>query len=155
MFETFFLSPEMVCNPLVAEIISAGHHLSENGPCYGTISARYGNRMVITGRRVNLGVIGVDDTVEIADYDPVRSVVLAIGPCMPSAATLLHWLLLRRKNIYAVVHVYKAVDMPPDELVTLKQILADIKKNNSINLESSRLAVGLTVATALEALQCK
>ena len=80
---------------------------------------------------------------------------LAIGPCIPSSATLLHWLLLRRKDIYAVVHVYEAAVMPPDDMVTLKQILADININNSINLESSRLAVGLTVAAALETLPCK
>lgn len=155
MFETFFLSQETVCNPLVAEIIAAGCHLRENGPCYGAISARYGNRMVITGRWVDLGVLGVEDIVEVADYDPIRCMALVIGSCMPSVATPLHWLLFRRENIYVVVHVYDAATTPPDDMATLKQILADIETNNSVNLESGRLAVGPTVAAALEELPCK
>jgi len=154
MFETFFLSPETVCNPLVVEIIAAGRHLRENGPCYGAISARYGNRMVITGRFVDLGVLDVEDIVEVADYDPIRRMALVIGFCMPSVATPLHWLLFRREDISVVVHVYDSA-MPPDDMATLKQILADIKANNSAILESGRLTVGSTVATALEELSCR
>lgn len=106
-FETFFLGREQIKNPLIGTMISTGKELADAGGNGGggTISVRYGNRIVITARNADIRSLDESDFVEVADYDAVRKIVLAIGPNEPPAGTALHWLVYRREGINAIVHI--------------------------------------------------
>jgi hypothetical protein len=80
----------------------------------------------------------------------VRRVALVMGPYMPSAATPLHWLLYRREDIYATVHLYDSTTPPPDDFSQLKKIISQLKTQTSVSSETGCLAVGTTIVDALE-----
>jgi len=157
-FETFFLSREPVCNPVVAEVVAAGRHLGDGIRCPGTISVRYGNRMLITGQGVNLCRLEPENLVEVADYDPVRQTVMVIGPRQPSLSTPLHWFLYRRPDVHAAVHIRGETAAPREDhqrgytMETVMEALRGLRYSATINLSGDRLAVGPSLEHAREAL---
>ncbi|HDS59889.1 MAG TPA: hypothetical protein ENN54_06345 [Thermoplasmatales archaeon] len=160
-FEAFFLSREPVCNPVVAEVVAAGRHLGDGIRCPGTISVRYGNRMLITGQGVNLCRLEPEDLVEVADYDPVRQTVMVIGPRQPSLSTPLHWFLYRRPDVHAAVQTHgetAALREDQQEAYPMEMVmeaLRGLRDSAMINLGGDRLAVGPSLENALEELGCK
>lgn len=160
MFETFFLSREPVRNPLVAEVLTVGHHLGDGTWCGGTISVRYGHRMLITGQGVNLCHLKVQDLVEVADYDPVRKVALVLGPTQPSPTTPLHWFLYARRDVQAAIQIFD--DEEPasgergygDDLTEVKKVMGALQNAAVVNLGDSCLAVGSSIMQALEGVKC-
>jgi hypothetical protein len=53
------------------------------------------DHLVATGEGADLGQLGLDDCVEVMEYDPVRHVALVVGPREAPRTTPLLWLLLR------------------------------------------------------------
>ncbi len=159
-FETFTISREEVSNPLLPEIVRAGKQLSENGCTAGVISARYGNRVVLsTGPLADLEPAAF---VELADYDPARNVVMVIGTNAPPQSTPLHWLLYRRSETNAAIQLHRTFDDietadcdPAGGIDELMEVLRLLRDSACVNLDGDDcVAVGGSVAAALEEIPC-
>jgi len=90
-FSTFFASRERVRLPEALLLIDA---MKKLGGTECSLSMRCAGRFAI-GAQSASPQLSEDDVVEIADYDPVRHSVLAIGLKEPSLDTPLHWLSYR------------------------------------------------------------
>ncbi|HHH84127.1 MAG TPA: hypothetical protein ENL29_01520, partial [Thermoplasmatales archaeon] len=62
-FETFFLGREKIKNPFVEKIISASKKIGDKGA--GSISMRYGSRIIITSKNASLSSLTENDFVEV------------------------------------------------------------------------------------------
>ena len=163
---TLFLSREEVRNPLVDEIKRAGKIVKEKGlveGTYGNISVRYGKRIVITAANSDLGKLSNDDIVEVVDYNPATDVAMVIGLKEPSTETPMHWLIYRRDDINAIIHVHATFEEAPTSEKyakegTLELAMEAIKalKNSKIaNLMGhGSIAVGINMEEALKVLKC-
>jgi len=152
-FETFFLGRERVKNPFIGEIISAGVEISEKGAGEGSISMRYGGRIIITASHSPIPSLTEDDFVEIADYDAVRNIAMVIGTREPSADTPLHWLIYRRDDINAIVSFGKLEGESPID--TAIEALKNLKNSNCITLKGyGQIAVGKSLKEAVEEITC-
>lgn len=96
--ETFFVSRERCRLPSSLLLVEAMRRL-KGVPC--SVSLRAGGRFIISSSQSAGGTLSEDDVVEIADYDPVRHSVLAIGLREPSPDTALHWLAYRTDELAA------------------------------------------------------
>ncbi|RLF34312.1 MAG: hypothetical protein DRN08_04770 [Thermoplasmata archaeon] len=109
-FQTFFISREKSNCPLIPDIIRFIEKLDKHRLCRkkidntGSISIRYGRRMLINCSSISLSDIKQEeDFLEIADYDPLKNIVLAIGVKEPHINTPLHWFVHRaREDINAI-----------------------------------------------------
>ena len=114
--EVIFISKEIIGNPLVAEIVRIGKKIGKKG----TISARFGNRILITAS-YNLKNLKEDDFVEVVDYNILSDTAVVIGPKEPSAALPLHWMIYRLPKVNTVVHLHgKNIN---EELTNLDKIM--------------------------------
>ncbi len=159
-FETFTVSREKVSNPLLPELVRAGKQLAEHGCTAGVVSARYGNRVVLsTGPLARLTRAAF---VELADYDPARNVAMAIGVNAPPQSTPLHWLLYRRSETNAAVQLHRTFKEAPTadcdptgDIDELMEALRLLKDSAVVNLDGDDcVAVGGSVAAALEEIPC-
>lgn len=159
-FETFTVSREEISNPLLPELVKGGKRLAEHGCNAGVVSARYGNRVVLsTGPLATLTGAAF---VELADYDPARNVAMAIGTAAPPQSTPLHWLLYRRSDVNAAAQLHRTFDDietadcdPTGDIDDLMEALRLLKDNTFINLGSDDcIAIGGSVAAALEEIPC-
>ncbi len=89
---TFFASRERCRLPESLLLVDAMRRLA-GVPC--SVSLRAGGRFIISSSESQAGAFSEEDVVEIADYDPVRHSVLAIGLKEPSPDTPIHWLAYR------------------------------------------------------------
>ncbi len=155
-FETFFLGREKIKNPFVEEMISSGIEISGKGTgANGSISMRYGNRMVITTGDATLSSLTESDFVEVADYDAVRNVAMVIGLKEPSPDTPLHWLIYRREDINAIISIGNPVGKEQAGLDTALDALRRLKKSNCITLEGyGCISVGKSLREAAEGITC-
>ena len=160
-----FLSKEEVKNPLTKEITEAGKILKEKGfvkEKFGSISVKYGKRMIITANNANLGNLSNEDFVEIVDYNGVTNVTLAIGLKNPSMEIPMHWFIYRKPEINAIIHIQKTFDdipttsyAPPGSIELAIEALKALRQANLINLKNyGSIAVGVNLKKALEELKC-
>jgi len=89
---TFFASRERCRLPESLLLVEAMRRL-HGVPC--SVSLRAGGRFLISSTEAAAGNRTEEDVVEIADYDPVRHSVLAIGVKEPSPDVPIHWLAYR------------------------------------------------------------
>ena len=81
---TIFLSREEVKNPLMEEIKKAGELLKSKNiidKTYGTISVKYGKRMLINSYNSRLEHLDNEDFVEVIDYNVSTNTILIINLC--------------------------------------------------------------------------
>ena len=96
-FQTFYVSKEISNCPFISEIVRASKRLKELD-FFETVndmivSLRYGKRVLITADNTDLREIKQEDFLEIVDYDPLKKVLLAMGPKKPRVDTSIHWLI--------------------------------------------------------------
>jgi ribulose-5-phosphate 4-epimerase/fuculose-1-phosphate aldolase len=106
---TFFVSNRIHQSAIGEELIATGKRLADNmvSCSGGSISARYLNRFIVTSEGVDLGSLRPANIIEIADYDPARNSILAIGTELPTADTPIHWFAYRGfPEVNAVIHVH-------------------------------------------------
>ena len=108
LFQTFFVSREISISPLVVDIIKLSKKFEElklkDATC--SISIAYGKRLLINARDVDVKHMKQHDIVEIADYDPIKNIVLAIGKKYPCIETPVHWIIQKaRHDVHAVVDI--------------------------------------------------
>jgi len=164
--KTLFLSREEVRNPLAEEIKRAGKIVKEKGlveGTYGNISARYGKRMVITATGSDLGNLSNEDMVEVVDYNPVTDIAMVIGVKEPSKETPMHWLIYRREDINAAIHVHRTFEEAPStekyapqgSLELAMEAIKALKNSKIANLMGhGSIAVGVNIEDALRVLKC-
>ena len=67
---------------------------------------RYIKRVLINADKSNFKNIKQEDFLEIVDYDPLKKVILLIGPKEPRIETPIHWLIHNsRAEVNAVIHI--------------------------------------------------
>lgn len=100
-FQLFNLSNEESNCPLIPHLIDLGLFfyqigiLTENMTL--TMSAYFGKRIIINTTEVPMNKLSRNDFIEIVDVDPVKKIILFIGPKQPHEITPLHWIVHRAK----------------------------------------------------------
>lgn len=138
--DVIFVSREKVKNPYTVEMIKRGREIKEEG----TISVRFGNRIIIT-TRYDLGDLGEDDFAEVVDFNITSNVSLVIGRKEPSIALPLHWMIYRLPNVNAIVHLHKTLPDKLDMDYVLK-MLKNLKERKILeDALFGRIAIGFTL----------
>ncbi len=109
-FQTFYTSKEESNCPLITEIVRIGKKIEKQGISKDVTSAivslRYGRRMIINSDYNDLGGIKRGEILEIVDYDPVKKILLTIGPMQPRVETPVHWMIHHARNeINAIIQL--------------------------------------------------
>jgi len=109
-FQTFYTSKEESNCPLITEIIRVGKKIEKQGLSKDIssliVSLRYGKRMIINTDYEDISRIKRGEILEIVDYDPVKKILLTIGPNQPKAETPVHWMIHHARNeINAVIQL--------------------------------------------------
>ncbi len=111
-FQTFFVSREQSNCPLITDIARLGKKLKDSDILENVTSAivslGYGKRILINCNYTDLTKIKRENLLEIVDYDPVKKVLLAIGPGEPLIETPVHWMIHHaRDDVNAIVQINK------------------------------------------------
>jgi hypothetical protein len=109
--QTFYVSKEESNCPLISEIIRIGKKLKEydmiENPDKTIMSISYGKRLLINANNTNFVELKQKDFLEIVDFDPVKNVLLTMGPKEPCIDTSVHWLIHHSRNeVNAIIQVY-------------------------------------------------
>ena len=118
-FQTFYVSKEESNCPLISEIVRIGKKLKEfeivENIDKTIMSLSYGKRILINANNTKFGDIKQKDILEIVDYDPVKKVLLIMGPKEPYIDTSIHWLIHHARNeVNAIIQLY---DIKTEKLV--------------------------------------
>jgi ribulose-5-phosphate 4-epimerase/fuculose-1-phosphate aldolase len=149
------------CNG-IKEIVQLGKKLDEMGIVdheSGSISIRYGKRIVITKAGAQMGKIKNEDMVEVIDYDPIKNLALVIGLAEPNSETPMHWLIYDAMDkINAIIHVHamsEAIpttenEKPYGTLELAMEVLKTFRKGNFINIKNNgSIAIGRNLEEAM------
>jgi len=154
LFQTFFVSRDTSNCPLIGDVLKFCKKLDElklfnDGG--GSISLRYGKRILINGEDVDLSSMRQDDIIEIVDYDPSKNIVLAIGKKDPCIETPVHWLIQRARDDINTVFMLNNKIFPkkfsrqfpstddksiPGSIDLAKQILKALRNNKVILIKN-------------------
>jgi ribulose-5-phosphate 4-epimerase/fuculose-1-phosphate aldolase len=109
-FQTFYTSKEESNCPLITEIVRIGKKIEKKNISKDVesliVSLRYGRRMIINGNYKEIGGIRRGEILEIVDYDPVKKILLTIGPIQPRSETPIHWMIHHARNeVNAVIQI--------------------------------------------------
>ena len=94
------------------------------------ISIKYGKRIVINCKNSNLKKLRAEDFIEIIDYNPIKKILLTIGPNEPDFNMTLHWIILnarKEKNVLV-------------QLIS-NSIMNELIKNNKKQIENNSLEI--------------
>lgn len=151
-YKVFYVSYEETNCPLVLEIVKFGKKLlgfdiiEKNSAM--TVSMKYGKRMLLNSNVADFSNIQKKELLEIVDYDPLKNILLIIGPEEPKVETTLHWMIHHaRYEVNVVVQINrkdyaeKLMDKYPvtDEKLTMGSL--DMSKNVLKNLKDSNIVV--------------
>lgn len=109
-FQTFFVSREQSNCPLITDIARLGKKLKDldilENVTLAIVSMGYGKRILINCNYADLTKIKRENLLEIVDYDPVKKVLLVIGPGEPLIETPVHWMIHHaRDDVNAIVQI--------------------------------------------------
>jgi len=157
-FQTFYISKEVSACPLISEIIRIGKKFDElelfESIREVVISFRYGKRLLINSTGTNIGKIKQEDFLEIIDYDPIKRIILVIGPKEPRIETPVHWLIHHAKNeINAIIQIINQnlaekfekkmpttkKEHPSGTLDQAKEILENLRNSNKVVIKNQGL----------------
>jgi hypothetical protein len=132
------LSNEISKNKLIPEIIKFIRNIKEiiDSEKYEDIivSIKYGKRIIINCDKTDFEKINSYDFIEIVDYDPLKNIILYIGPNKPDFNNTLHWIIQNaRREINILVQIK---NKKIDEIEDKKQ---QYKKKNSIEISKDIL----------------
>ena len=130
VLQTFFVSRETSNCPLISEMIKLGQRLEEIGLAdkeTSIVSLDYGKRLLINAKNIDLKKMTQHDVVEIVDYDPLKNIMMVIGPKDPDTETPIHWIVQKaRRDINALVQIYN-----PDLVKKFQKTLPMTEKTTS------------------------
>lgn len=101
-FQTFYVSKEESNCPLIADALRVRKKIMAMNYNDVIISQRYGKRILINSINFNEEKIK-ESFLEIVDYDPIKNVLLLMGPDDPKIETPLHWFIHHARNEVNVV----------------------------------------------------
>ena len=109
-FQTFYVSKEESNCPLMPKIVRTGKKFKDldvlKDIIGASISLKYGKRVLMNAKNSDIREIKRADLLEIVDYDPVKKVLLAIGPREPRVESSVHWLIHHaRDEVNAVIQI--------------------------------------------------
>ena len=109
-FEIFYLSKEIISNPLISKIIDYFKYLRKEDILKkqdkGIISIGFGKRILINGETYEYSNIRKEELIEVADYDPIKNNLLIIGKNKPLMETPLHWMIHHaRTDVNCIVQI--------------------------------------------------
>jgi len=109
-FQTFFVSREQSSCPLITAIARLGKKLKDSDILENVtsviVSLGYGKRILINSNYADFTKVKRENLLEIVDYDPVKKVLLAIGPGEPLIETPVHWMIHHaRDDVNAIVQI--------------------------------------------------
>jgi len=115
-FQTFYISREVSNCPLISEIISVIKRFENidllNNNIDISISMKYGNRVLINAKGIDFYKLKPDDFLEIVDYNPLKKVLLLIGPKEPRLDAPIHWLIHHaRDEVKAIFQIDNVVSI--------------------------------------------
>jgi hypothetical protein len=155
--QVLFVSRETSKSPLFGELVKIGHILENQGISThetGIMSYDYGRRLIITAKNIDVKQMSQGDIVEIADYDPLKNIMLVIGTKEPSQEAPVHWIIQKARhdiNILLQLHspslVKKLHDtLPSTEEVTspgtlnrAKELLKTLRKGKTILIQDDEV----------------
>jgi ribulose-5-phosphate 4-epimerase/fuculose-1-phosphate aldolase len=95
-FQTFYVSREVSNCPYISEIIEVIKRFKNVNLLKDkfeiSTSIKYGKRILINGNVANMFESKNEDFLEIVDYNPIKKVLLVMGPKEPLIETPIHWL---------------------------------------------------------------
>lgn len=100
--QTFYVSKEESNCPLIADALRVRKKIMDLNYNDVIISQRYGKRILINSINFNEEKIK-ESFLEIVDYDPIKNVLLLMGPDEPQIETPLHWFIHHARNEVNVV----------------------------------------------------
>ena len=114
------------------------------------MSISYGKRLLINANSTNFVELKQKDFLEIVDYDPVKTVILTMGPKEPCLDTSVHWIIHHSRNeINSVIQLYdiktekldKKIpitdkDYPPGSLEQVKKVLRCLRHSKIVIIKN-------------------
>ena len=155
--QVLFVSRETSKSPLFGELVKIGHILEIQGISThetGIMSYDYGRRLIITAKNIDVKQMNQEDIVEIADYDPLKNIMLVIGTKEPSEEAPVHWIIQKARhdiNVLLQVHSPSLVTklqgtLPSTEVVTppgtldrAKELLKTLRKGKTILIQDDEV----------------
>jgi len=109
-FQTFYASKEESNCPLMPEIVRTGKKFKDldvlKNITGASISLKYGKRVLMNAKNSDIREIKRADLLEIVDYDPIKKVLLIMGPKEPRIESSIHWLIHHaRDKVNAVIQI--------------------------------------------------
>jgi len=110
-FQTFYLSKE-ICNcPLITDIVRVIKNFKTIGLLKKisqvSISMKYGKRILINSKNSDFNDLKAEDFLEIVDYDPLKRVLLVMGPKEPRNETPVHWMIHHaRDEVNVIIQIF-------------------------------------------------
>ena len=154
-FQTFYVSKQESNCPLIPEIIKTSKKLNETNFFKDInqiiFSLRYIKRILINADKSNFKEFKQDDFLEIVDYDPLKKVILLIGPKEPRIETPIHWLIHNsRMEINAVIQIKNNIlsdrlekklpttenDYPAGTLEQAKEVLKSLRNSKIVVIKN-------------------
>ncbi len=158
IFQTLFLSKEYSNCPLIRNIAKLGKKLKDLDPLEQIdsiiVSLEYGKRILINNNHTDFGKIKRENFLEIVDYNPVKRILLAIGPGEPLIETPVHWIIHHaRKDVNVIVQIHderlkeKIVkkypitkkERPSGTIDLAKELLKTLRTDNTIIIKNKGL----------------
>ena len=106
-FQTFYVSKEESNCPLISIVVKFCKKLKDLNLLENinetVISLRYGKRILITTDTSDIQNLTKEDFLEIVDYNPIKKILLIIGPKAPRIETPVHWLIHHARDEINVI----------------------------------------------------
>lgn len=153
-FQIFYISKEDVNSPFIGEIIrtitTIRDHCVLGSTAFITVSINLGRRILMLKVAANFKKIDQKDFLEIADYDPIKNLLLVIGAEDPYPENAIHWMIYHARNeINTIIQLddeeiaERFIDKAPltnmenshSILEQTKEILRKLGEGNTIVLE--------------------
>jgi hypothetical protein len=126
----FTLSAEESNCPFIPQICELGISLhqqffKQKKESETLISMSYGKRVIINTPAHPINHLSRDAFIEIVDYDPIKNILLYIGPAKPHSLTPLHWLIHHAKpqitSLVFLQTIEQSVQIPQTMYETVQQ----------------------------------
>ncbi len=142
---------------MLGELVKIGHILENQGIATretGIMSYDYGRRLIITAKNIDVKQMTQEDIVEIADYDPLKNIMLVIGTKEPSQEAPVHWIIQKARhdiNVLLQLHSPTLVERlqgavpstetttPPGSLDRAKELLKTLRKGKTILIQDDEI----------------
>jgi ribulose-5-phosphate 4-epimerase/fuculose-1-phosphate aldolase len=153
--QTIFVSRENSNCPFISNIARLGKKLKDleylDNLNSFIVSIKYGKRMLINNNYTDFDKIKREDFLEIVDYNPIKKILLVIGPGEIIIETPVHWLIHHaRKDVNVIFQINNVgliekiikkypitkQEQPPGTIDQAKEILKTLRTGNTIIIKN-------------------